>query len=284
MDTFKWPQGYNSAATFSFDVDASAEEMLHHGTVSGAYSAGNYGPRAGLPRILDLLDGLGVKATFHVPGWVAEVFPREIKEAHQRGHEIAAHGYLHENISLLDSDTEREIHRKSHGILGDLTGTPPRGFRTPGGPLTPRTIEMLLELGYDYDSSSCSDYFPSLLTVGEHRVRMAELPWSWLLDDFPFFWGGVDSGNFAPISLPDDALEYWIAEFDSIHEIGGLCVLVNHPRCIGRPSRIRILKEFINHVKDTPGVWLTTQERVADWVLGKHETGDKPLGSPGSRQ
>jgi len=271
---FRWPEGYASAVTFSFDVDASAEEMLYHGNISGAYSAGDYGPKAGVPRILDLLDQSGVKAAFHVPGWVAERFPERIREIHSRGHEIAGHGYLHENISTLSPDQEREVLQKSHHILGDLIGHAPRGFRTPGGPLTPRTVGILLELGYDYDSSSNADYFPCKVEIEGRLVEMAELPFSWILDDFPFFWGGADRDYFLPISRPKDARDYWIAEFDAIHKMGGLCTYLNHPRCIGRPSRIRVLGEFIEHVRKTPGVWLTTQRDVADWVLGAYQKRD----------
>lgn len=270
MTNFRWPEGYTSAVTFSFDVDACAEEMLYHGNVSGAYSAGDYGPKAGVPRILDLLDQTGIKAAFHIPGWVAERFPQLVREIHSSGHEIAAHGYLHENISTLSPEQEREVHEKSHKILGDLAGIAPRGFRTPGGPLTPRTVGILLELGYDYDSSSNADYYPSMVEIEGKSVEMAELPFNWILDDFPFFWGGADRGYFLPISQPNDALDYWVAEFKSIHEIDGLCTYLSHPRCIGRPSRMRILKEFIECIKSTSNVWVTTQREVADWVLGKY--------------
>lgn len=267
MNPIRWPEPYTSAATLSFDVDACAEEMLYYGNVSGAFSAGDYGPKAGIPRILELLERFDIKATFHVPGWVAQRFPKCIKDIHAGGHEIAAHGYMHENISRLRPAEEKQIHHKAHRILADLTGQAPVGFRTPGGPLTPRTVGMLLEMGYVYDSSSNADYFPSRVSIDGKAVEMAELPWSWILDDFPFFWGGGDPEAFFPLSSPDEALSCWTAEFDSIHRRGGLCMLVNHPRCIGRPARMRVLAQYMRHVMRTPGVWLTTQREVAAWVL-----------------
>jgi hypothetical protein len=62
---------------------------------------------------------------------------------------------------------------------------------------------------------------------------MAELPFSWILDDLPFFWEGADRGYFLLMSRPKDARDDWIPEFDSIHE--SLCIYLNHPRCMGRP-------------------------------------------------
>jgi peptidoglycan/xylan/chitin deacetylase (PgdA/CDA1 family) len=72
-----------------------------------------------------------------------------------------------------------------------------------------------------------------------------------------------------PISRPDDALEYWIAEFDGIHEIGGLFVHINHPRVIGRFSRLRAFEKLIRHIKETPGVWITDLRGIVDLLLKK---------------
>jgi peptidoglycan/xylan/chitin deacetylase (PgdA/CDA1 family) len=274
MDSFKWPDGYRSAATFTFDVDASSMEYYHCKNVSGAYSAGDYGPKAGIPRILKLLDKYKMKSTFYVPGWVAERFPERIREVHDRGHEIAPHGYLHEDMTKVTDKEEKEIWEKSCKILTDLTGIPPKGFRIPGGPITIRTLEEVKKFGAYHLLSTCANFYPSIFKTKNTKgveIEFAWFPFSWTLDDFPFFWGGVLVGplgqGFLPISSPSEALEYWIAEFDSIHEIGGLFNMVNHPRAIGRPSRMRILEKLIQHIKETSGVWVASVSEIADWVF-----------------
>jgi peptidoglycan/xylan/chitin deacetylase (PgdA/CDA1 family) len=55
----------------------------------------SYGPDVGVPRILHMLDEVGVRATFFVPGWVAEHRPGLAAEIVERGHEVAHHSYSH---------------------------------------------------------------------------------------------------------------------------------------------------------------------------------------------
>jgi len=269
MEKIKWPNGHSSAFTISFDVDGSCRDEFMLKNTTGVVSAGDYGPKVGVPRVLDMLDKLNCKATFHVPGRTAERYPARIKEIVDRGNEVAAHGFWHQDLSKLSEKDEWEEQTKAHKVLIEVTGTPPKGFRTPGGPLTPRSLEIISKLGYIYDSSSFMDYFPSRVKINGKEIDMAELPMSWIGDDMPFFWGGVLRGAFVPLSGFDDALKYWKAEFNGIHKIGGMMIFANHPRCCGRPSRLRVLEKFIRHVKATPGVWFSTQLEVAEFVLGK---------------
>jgi peptidoglycan/xylan/chitin deacetylase (PgdA/CDA1 family) len=87
LNGFRWPAGFQSAAVFTFDVDGSAEQQLYEGNVLGANSAGDYGPKVGLPRILNLLERQDLSATFFVAAWIAERFPERIVEISKRGHE-----------------------------------------------------------------------------------------------------------------------------------------------------------------------------------------------------
>ena len=48
-------------------------------------SRGAYGPKQGVPRILDMLDVHQVKATFFVPGVIAEKYPLVVKEDRPAG-------------------------------------------------------------------------------------------------------------------------------------------------------------------------------------------------------
>jgi len=269
--SFSWPKGYKSAAVFSVDVDASAIEYHPLRANSGHLSAGDYGPRAGLPRILDLFDKHGIKSTFFVPGWVAERFPERIKEIHERGHELAAHGYLHENLGHVTDKEEKEIWEKTSKILSDITGTPVKGFR-PSGHTTERAIRLADSVGWHYRVNALQTYYPGKLKMEDGtETEIVEMPWTWIFDDMPFFWSGVVQGpilsGFMPISSPSEALEYWITEFESIHEIGGLTDITIHPRASGRPSRVRALDKLIRYIKATPGVWFTSPREVAEWVL-----------------
>jgi peptidoglycan/xylan/chitin deacetylase (PgdA/CDA1 family) len=273
MAKFEWPEGYKSCLSLTFDVDGSCSDEYYFKNITGALSQGDYGPKVGLPRILDFLDKFEIKATFYVPGRTAERFPEIIKETHDRGHEIGAHGFYHRDMSKLSEEEEWEEQSKAHKLLTDLLGTPPRGFRSPGGPLTPRSMKILLRLGYYHESTSDCDIFPHRIKIDDKEVDFVELPpiAGFIADDFPFWWGGAlppeRGGGFLPLSGFDDALECWTAEFNHLHEIGAYLGFINHPRCIGRPSRLRVLERFLRHVKATSGVWIATQREIADYAL-----------------
>ena len=49
-----------------------------------------YGPLVGVPRILGLLEDLGVPATFFVPGWTAERYPETVERILAAGHEVGS--------------------------------------------------------------------------------------------------------------------------------------------------------------------------------------------------
>ncbi len=107
-------------------------------------------------RILDILDRYSIKATFFVLGWVAERLPGLILEIHQRGHEIACHGYGHELIYQIGPDRFRDDIRRAKMLLEDQIGEQVSGYRAPSYSITLQSIwalNILVEEGFTYDSS-----------------------------------------------------------------------------------------------------------------------------------
>ncbi len=109
-----------------------------------------------LPRLLDLLEAKGIRATFFCLGWVAQKYPALIKEIAARGHELASHGWSHVPIFRLSPEEFRKEVRDSKALLEDLTGRRIEGFRASTYSVTPKTLwalPVLAEEGYRYDSS-----------------------------------------------------------------------------------------------------------------------------------
>ena len=108
----RWPRGVRSAVCMTFDLDAETAwisrdpENINRISV---LSQGTYGPKVGVPLILDFLDANGLTATFFVPGWTAERHTATVAEIHRRGHEIGHHGYLHEGLEGRSRTEEQEI-------------------------------------------------------------------------------------------------------------------------------------------------------------------------------
>ncbi|HSU59397.1 MAG TPA: XrtA system polysaccharide deacetylase [Bryobacteraceae bacterium] len=107
-------------------------------------------------RLLDLLDQHLVSSTCFFLGWVAQKYPRLVREAFQRKHEIASHGNKHRLIYEMSRSEFREDASSSRKLLEDISGASVDGFRAPGFSVTPATswfFETLLEAGFRYDSS-----------------------------------------------------------------------------------------------------------------------------------
>jgi polysaccharide deacetylase family protein (PEP-CTERM system associated) len=106
--------------------------------------------------ILDLLDELGVKATFFVLGMCAKNYPAIVAEVAARGHELASHGTAHARVHAQTPDEFRRDLEASVALIGELGGRRPVGYRAPAFSInrdTPWAYEILAELGFRYDSS-----------------------------------------------------------------------------------------------------------------------------------
>lgn len=107
-------------------------------------------------RLLDLLDEFGVKATFFVLGWVAERLPALVREIHEKGHELASHGYGHELLFDIGREKARSDIRRGRMLVEDAAGVAVRGYRAPSYSITNASLwgfDLLIEEGFRYDSS-----------------------------------------------------------------------------------------------------------------------------------
>lgn len=107
-------------------------------------------------RILEILHHQGVKATFFTLGWVAETFPKVVREIYEAGHEVACHSYNHRLVYDLTPAEFREDIRRSKGILEDLSGARVVGYRAPSYSIIRESLwalDILMEEGFLYDSS-----------------------------------------------------------------------------------------------------------------------------------
>lgn len=105
---------------------------------------------------LDMLDRMGVRATFFILGMTADAYPREVEEIAARGHEIASHGYAHYRVFDQSPDEFHADIAKSVEVIEGITGVRPVGYRAPAFSINRRTVwayEVLADLGFLWDSS-----------------------------------------------------------------------------------------------------------------------------------
>jgi len=118
--------------------------------------------------LLDLLDAQGARATFFAVGWVAARRQRLIQEIHDRGHEVAVHGYLHQSVAAMSDGEFRADLRAARKTVEACTGEPALGYRAPrwslgGAPgggrrgrasgVVTGALDVLIREGIRYDSS-----------------------------------------------------------------------------------------------------------------------------------
>jgi peptidoglycan/xylan/chitin deacetylase (PgdA/CDA1 family) len=261
----RWKDGARCAVALSFDSDHDTNELRDGGKSIGRMSWGQYGNRVGVPRILDLLDRFGVKASFYVPAVAALLYPDEQKRLVAEGHEIGIHGWIHELNSVLPYEAERDLMFRSTDTLEKITGVRPVGLRTPSWDFSPNTLRIETELGLLYDSSLMADEDCYDLVMDGTSTGIVEVPVEWIRDDAVYFMMNRFQ-SLRPYTAPKDVLEIFLREFDAAYEAGGLFQLTMHPHIITPRSRIWILEEVIRHAQAKGDVWFATHADVAAYV------------------
>lgn len=246
----------------TFDFDAVSLWIQRKQLTPTPVSRGEFGAVA-VPRILNLLESRNIKSTWFIPGHTVETYPEACLEIVEAGHEVALHGYAHENVAALDEKTEREVFRRSHNVVGNLSGSAPKGSRAPSWDLSPHTIDIMLELGLVYDSSLMShDYAVFYCRKGDRIAEdgplefgqatgLVELPVSWTLDDYPQFEYLRMSGLLMPgLRSPEtvfrnwtDDVTYMLRDFED-----GVAVVTFHPQVIGRGHRLLGLERWLDEL------------------------------------
>ena len=166
-------------------------------------------------------------------------------------------------ILNLTPDEEREEMERGIEAIEKASGRKPRGWRSAAAEISPVTMPMLVEYGFDYSSNFFDDDSPYIHTVEGKKTRLVELPFRWVLDDAPFFqYSIVLPGR--TLQAPSAVLETWKAEFDLLHAENRMMMVGMHPQLIGQPSRIKVLEGLIEHALDRGDVWIGRCDEIVD--------------------
>jgi peptidoglycan-N-acetylglucosamine deacetylase len=211
----------------------------------------------GYPRLLVLLDELGLRGTFFIEGWNALHHAQRIEELAQRGHEVGLHGWVHERFASLDRLRAEQLLHDGTAALGRI-GLRPKGFRAPGGERGKHTIPVLQALGFRYDSSTDADERttqPGLLAPG-----LAHIPWRpEMVDSIQYLRHPVRPRTPSELEL------MWISALDSLQ--GGTITLVIHAFVSGvDEQRFAVVRRVLTHALEL-GMEVTTAGALAERVL-----------------
>jgi peptidoglycan/xylan/chitin deacetylase (PgdA/CDA1 family) len=267
----QWPDGNRCCFSITVDLSvASGPEGTTEADLTGPKA--QFGLREGFDRVKDALDRFGLKATFATPAVMARVHAHRLRVLTQEGHEIAAEGFRHEDISGLSRAAEAERIDLTTSVLAEITGRRPEGwFSLPrqgdgfaGGTISPHTMELLIEAGYRYFGNGLADDVPHYWVTDAASGRsILTMPYYYHYDD-QFFLLFPSKGT--GLEHADSLFRNWRAEFAAQYRRGRHFHMTLHPYAVGFGHRVRLLETLLAEVSHHTGVWnAPAHEVIAHW-------------------
>jgi peptidoglycan-N-acetylglucosamine deacetylase len=265
------------SVAITVDHDAISDSV-RRGDPPVKLSHAEFGPRVGAKRLLELFARRGIATTWFVPGHSLTTFTDDTEAIVDGGHELACHGWFHEDFAELTAGEATDILGRSIEAVRTVTGAAPAGFRAPYWSLGSETVRLVEAAGFRYDSSlMADDYRPYRIRRGDRHSttdgttwgepgELVEIPVYWAMDDWPHFEPGPGRSG---LSAPSAVLEIWTEElrYASEHVERGLVMVTVHPECIGRGHRMAMLERFVDAAAAIEGVAFQRLDAVvARWV------------------
>ncbi len=251
---------------------------------------GVFAGEVGVPRLLDLFTSRQMPVTWFLPGHSIETFPAQMEAIVAAGHEVAIHGYSHENPVAMSPQQERDVLEHTIELATKLAGKRPIGYVAPWWEMSMHTAQLLIDAGFSYDNSqSYNDFTPFYARVGDtwtnvdyskqaaewmkplvrgHEVDLVEFGANWYVDDLPpmmFIKANANSHGFV---APQVIEQLWKDQFAWIHQHMDYAVFpfTIHPDVSGRPQVLMMLERVFDYINGFDGVeWMTFADAAADF-------------------
>jgi peptidoglycan/xylan/chitin deacetylase (PgdA/CDA1 family) len=277
---------------FGTDIDSVAGWIGSYGGGDSPsdIQRGVFASEVGNIRLLNLFKKYKLKTSFFIPGHSIESFPDQVKRIVDEGHEIGAHGYLHENPVAMTPSQEEDVLAHCVDIIERLSGKKPRGYVAPWWEMSSSTAALLLKYGFKYDhSQGYRDFQPFYARVGDKwnvidysktarewmkpmvhgkEVDLVEIGANWYVDDLPPMMFMKKAPNSHGFVNPRDIEELWRDQFDWVYKNMDYAVFAFtiHPDVSGRPQVLLMLERLIKYInKHEAATWMTFEDIAADF-------------------
>ena len=195
-------------------------KMKKRGKVVLTFDDGPYGDTTN--KILDILKGKNVKATFFLLGKNAEKYPEIIRREIEEGHIIGNHSYNHSRVLFLkNSKNIKENIKKAESFIEKASGVRPRFFRPPYGLRSPWMKKFLILQGYilvpldimtnDYNAKTKPEKITkyilkrlkprSIITLHDGRDTKIDYPRENIIEALPKIIDGIRAKGFEIVPL-----------------------------------------------------------------------------------
>jgi peptidoglycan/xylan/chitin deacetylase (PgdA/CDA1 family) len=216
-----------------------------------------YGMRVGFWRFLETLSSRNLKATFAVNGSACSVYREACTAARDAGWEFMGHGFVQKPMHKVDD--QRAAIAQTMQAIADLTGTPPRGWESPGLTETDETIDLLAEAGIEYVADWVLDEQP--VRVATRAGTIVSVPYTVEINDVVM--------SAVQQQPSDEILRRGRDQFDRLYLDGAksprVMAISIHPYLTGVPHRIRYLEALYDYILGHDGVVMWTGAEILDW-------------------
>ena len=218
-----------------------------------------------IAKLLDLFAVEEVPATFVTVGRLAGLQTEVLRRAEREGHEIAGHGYDHEQIDSLPEDEQiLVIDHTVDALRGN--GFKLTGFGSPRNSITDAARDRLIERGFFYDGSLAYD---PLTTYEDARLSAYTRNPDNGIVVVPFIvpndW---DARRVQKLTAPQ-MLDAWCGRLNAVADAKELCFVLDvHQWLVTEPDNFEALRGFIRAVKARGDCRFLTLDATARHVLG----------------
>jgi peptidoglycan/xylan/chitin deacetylase (PgdA/CDA1 family) len=228
------------------------------------FSWADYGMRAGLPRILDLLDGIPAATSFNAG--VIDAYPPAAEAMLRAGWEFIGHGMHQKAVNAVDGSEEQLI-RACLDKIAAFTGKRPRGWLSPGLRETLDTPDLLKKTGIDYVCDWVVDDLPSWMTT-KHGPLVA-MPYNLEIND-SIIYAVERHPTGEMLRRTEHTLRRFEAETAQNPRVFGIGL---HPHLIAVPHRIHELEAMIELLRESAQTVFTTGSAICDWFSAAQPPG-----------
>jgi peptidoglycan-N-acetylglucosamine deacetylase len=170
------------------------------------------GPDHMTEQYLDLLDELGIPATFFLIGQLAADNPELVREYLRRGHQIAGHGFDHTRFNRLGRRALLDqCGRTAAALGGQFSGRP--WVRPPHGSLDATSLLNLVASGYtvamwsfdsrDYNLTDPTELVAQCAGITAGDVVLLHEGQQWTLDALPRIVENLDAAGLECVTMHD---------------------------------------------------------------------------------
>jgi peptidoglycan/xylan/chitin deacetylase (PgdA/CDA1 family) len=272
---WSWPNGQKICFTISIPFEAFEKQSQvslvgKPGEVDRfSLSYGDYGWKAGIWRLLNLLDDFGFKATIATNGLLAERHPEIIRTLADEGHEICAHDWANDQYlsAKRSKDEESATIARCTKVLTDASGgIRPVGWGSVAASGQDFTNALLAQQGYTWCADDVSDDLPFI----EHTAHGPLV----MIPRITNFTNDITS-VILPRNPPSVLFENFKDTFDESYreaELGNpkLVGMTMHAHMGGRLTLLPALRRCFEYLKTHDGVYNSTHSDLAEWTF-KHE-------------